>query len=202
MRAISPISNYSIQLVQAVPKRGMDASGTVIEYTDRSPVLAQFSRGGLTEWEQIVALESFDFSALPDGVNPLTRISVYDTEAAVAFEANAQEREAKQLLIEERLTHFASLFPSEFKIVEKPAAERPWPTIDTTPLHDTELKSGGVAPGVLSLQKMTGTSPEKIRLYFDEHPENPEAAEIIEAMELLEAEALGGTPDESFSVVV
>ncbi len=202
LRAISPIANYSIQLIPAVPKRGLDSTGTVVEYSDTTPVLAQFTRGGLTEWEQIVALEHFDFSGLPDGVNPLTRVSMYDCEAAVAHIANESERESMQLLMEERLVHLNAIFPSEFKIVEKPAIEKPWPTIDQTPYLDGKDSKGRLVPGVLTLREQTGISPEALRLYFVEHPENPDAEKIIAAMEELEAEALGGTPDGAMSVAV
>ena len=40
MRAISPHGRYSIQLVEAHPKRGVDATGTVVEYSDTKPIIA------------------------------------------------------------------------------------------------------------------------------------------------------------------
>lgn len=159
MRAISPYARYGVQLVEAVPKRGMDSTGTIVEYTDRKPVHAQFIQGGLTEWEQIAALESFDFSGIPEGVNPLTRISHFDTEAAVAHIANPKERMALQELMDERLVHLAELFPSDLKIVAKPPVPKPWPSYDTDSIEK-----------VLEIQAATEYSPEQIRLYEMERP--------------------------------
>jgi hypothetical protein len=199
MRAISPISNYSIQLFEAIPKRGMDSSGTVIEYSDSKPVLAQFARGGLTEWEQLEALELFDFSGLPDGVNPLTRVSVFDTEGYVQ-RFPKEEREAALAKIDARLEELAERFPSEFRIVAKPRQIAPWPTFDNTPLEDeVSDETGEVTPGILTLQKVSGWSPEQIRLYEVENQNRPE---VIAAMEALEADAAGKAAEEAISVVV
>jgi hypothetical protein len=176
MRAISPISRYGIQLIEAIPKRGMDRTGTVVEYTDAKPVHAQFTQGGLTEWEQIAALEHFDFSGLPEGVNPLTRVSVFDTEAAVAHIANAKERIALQELMDERLRHFSTLYPSEFMIVEKPPVPKPWPSYDTDSIEK-----------VLQIQEATEYSPEAIRLYEMERP-HPRVT-LIQRMAELEQHA-------------
>jgi hypothetical protein len=83
MRAISPIANYSIQFKAPREARHGLSPAPSSEYYDNKPCIAQFQRGGMTEWEQIARIESFDFSGLPDGVNPLTRVSVFDTEAYV-----------------------------------------------------------------------------------------------------------------------
>jgi len=176
MRAISPISRYGIQLIEAVPKRGLDRTGAVVEYTDSKPVHAQFTQGGLTEWEQIAALEHFDFSGLPEGVNPLTRVSVFDSEAAVAHIANATERIALQELMDERLRHFATLYPSEYMIVDKPPVPKPWPSYDTDSIEK-----------VLQIQEATEYSPEAIRLYEMERP-HPRVT-LIQRMADLEKQA-------------
>lgn len=172
MRAISPIGNYSIQLFEAVPKRGMDSTGTIVEYSDSKPVLAQFSRGGLTEWEEIAAIESFDFSALPEGTNPLTRVSVFDTEGLVANMEDGPQKDEFHAKVEKRLEFLAGLFPAEFKIVPKPASPKPWPTYDDNSLEE-----------IFELQAATGTDPQIIRLY---ESENKNRAEVIEACEVIE----------------
>jgi len=202
MRAISPIASYSIQLIEAVPKRGMDASGTIIEYTDRKPVIAEFRQGGMTEWEQLVALESFDFSGLPEGVNPLSRVSVFDSEAYVQrYSPSEQEAHLKE--IDERLSYLATIYPNEFRIVEKPAAGKPWPTYDEAELEDRIFRDEQgeelVVDGILTMQAKTGINPETIRLY---EVENRNRSEVVEAMEALEAEALEGSKDEAISVVL
>jgi len=185
MRAISPISRYGIQLIEAVPRRGLDRTGTVVEYTDDKPVHAQFTQGGLTEWEQIAALEHFDFSGLPEGVNPLTRVSVFDTEAAVAHIANAEDRMRLQALMDERLEHFATLYPSEFMIVAKPPVPKPWPSYDSDPIDK-----------VMQIQEATQYSPEAIRLYEMERP-NPRVT-LIARMAELEKQAA----EEQFTVAI
>lgn len=191
MRAISPIGAYSIQLFEAIPKRGMDSTGTIVEYSDNKPVLAQFHRGGLTEWEEIAAIESFDFSALPDGVNPLTRISVFDTEGLVANMQDGPEKETFLEKVDARLAHLATLFPGEFKIVEKPRSPKPWPTYDENTLEE-----------IFELQAATGVDPQDIRLY---EVENKNRDEVVEACEIIE-DALRGdgsraaSADVSFSV--
>ncbi len=217
MRAISPISKYSIQLIEAVPKRGMDSSGTVIEYTDKKPVIAEFHQGGLTEWEQLVALEYFDFSGLPEGVNPLSRVAFFDTEAYVQRYPE-DEQEAMLILIDKRLEQLSKLYPNEFRIVEKPAAPRPWPTFDETELDDSQFEDDSgvfhVVPGILTLQALSGWSAEAIRLYEVENKNRPEVvptaappitttnAEVVQAMEALEAEAQGAVRDEAISVAL
>lgn len=172
MRAISPISRYGIQLIEAIPKRGMDSTGTIVEYTDKQPVHAQFSQGGLTEWEQIAAVENFSFSGIPEGVNPLTRVAVFDTEVAVAHIANPRERIALQELMDERLEHFATLYPSEFMIVAKPPVPKPWPSYDNDSIEK-----------VLEIQEATEYAPEQIRLYEMERPK-PRATLIAKMAEL------------------
>jgi hypothetical protein len=162
MRAISPIGNYSIQLFEAIPKRGMDSSGTIVEYSDNKPVIAQFGRGGMTEWEEIAAIESFDFSALPEGTNPLTRVSVFDTEGLVANMEDGPEKDAFHSKVEARLQHLSTLFPGEFKIIEKPRSPKPWPTYDENTLEE-----------IFELQAATGVDPQDIRLYEVENANRP-----------------------------
>lgn len=188
MRAISPIASYGITLKRPQTRRGTDSTGTVVEFSEGDLVHAQFQRGGLTEWEQIVAVESFDFSGLPEGVNPLTRVSVFDSELYVeAMDIPASEKKKMLELIDERLVKLNATFPSEFKIVEKPPAQMPWPTYDDTPFEDAIDRETGevLVPGIKSMQAMTGISPEKIRLY--EH-ENEGRKDVIEWAESLEAE--------------
>lgn len=213
MRAISPIGNYSIQLIQARVKRGLDGTGTVVEFYDGESVLAQFHKGGLTEWEELEALENFDFSGLPDGINPLTRVSMFDSEAYVLQKySNDVERASRLAEIDERLVYLSKIFPNEFRIVEKPAAPIPWPSYNSTPIEDvfeestftvdasgerTEVHGKLLTPGLYTMQALTGISPQAIRLYEVEHEGRPE---VIEAMEALEAAALGGVKDEAISV--
>lgn len=202
MRAISPIGNYGIVLKHPRTRRGLDGTGTVVEYSEGDTVHAQFHKGGLTEWEELVALESFDFSGLPDGINPITRVSMFDTEAYVeGLEFSDTEKSDLLAEMDARLVKLAKTFPNELRIVEKPAAPRPWPTYDVTPVEDIldEETEAIMAPGIYSMQALSGVSPEVIRLYEVENLNRPE---VIEAMEALEAEALGLAPREAISVTL
>lgn len=181
MRAISPITKYSIQLFEAIPKRGMDSTGTIVEYSDNKSVLAQFHQGGLTEWEEIAAIESFDFSALPEGVNPITRISVFDTEGLVANMEDGPEKEDFLERVEKRLAHLAGIFPAEFKIIDKPRSPKPWVSYDECTVED-----------IFRLQAETQTDPQDIRLY---EVENLNREEVIEACEIIEAALRGDIPE-------
>lgn len=199
MRAISPIAHYGITIQSPRMKRGMDQGGAIVEYFDGDLIHAQFETSGLTEWEQIFALENFDFSGLPDGVNPLTRVSVFDSEAYVQ-RFPKDERAKIQKVIDERLVELQETFPSEFRIVEKPAQPAPWPTYDETPLEDVIGQDGSVETlGILSMQKLSGWSPEQIRLYEVENANRPD---VVAAMEELEARAASGDTEEAFSVAL
>lgn len=180
MRCISPHARYSIQVLEGKEQIGLDARGTMHSVQLREPVVANFEQGGLTEWEIESALLSFNFSGVPDGVNPLTRVSVFDTEAYVQ-RFDADERDARLEAIDKRLRELQERHPSEFVIVEKPAAQKPWPSYDS----DTPSE-------IVALQKRTGISPEAIRLY--EH-ENGGRQAIIELMTAIEEGREPGSPE-------
>lgn len=186
MRAISPIARYGITLKRPKARRGVDQSGTIHEVYEGEILHAQFNQGGLTDWEQVVAMEHFDFSGLPDGVNPLTRVSVFDSEAYVeSLDLTEDEKEATLEEIDSRLRKLQSTFPSEFMIVEKPPAPRPWPTYDSTPFEDSVDRETGevTVPGIKTMQAMTGISFESIRLYEHENDQRPEVIEWCEENE-------------------
>lgn len=176
VRCISPSRNYSIQVFPGVEKVVQDRQGFATRIVDSEPVIANFEGTGLLDWEIGPALESFNFSGLPEGVNPLTRISVFDTEAYVASRADIEDNEEAQreLLdrIDTRLRKLQARFPSEFVIVEKPAAVKPWPTYDTDSVED-----------ILAIQARLGMSAEGIRIYEVENQARPEVIEAMEAIE-------------------
>lgn len=175
MRAISPHGRYSIQLVEAHPKRGVDATGTVVEYSDTKPIIAQFEQSGLMDWEADIALEKFNFSGLAEGVHPLATVGVYDTELAVQYVADKAERQAKLKLIEDRLTELQEQFPSQFIIVTKPGAAKPWPSYDDTEVND-----------IVSTMALTGVSPETVTAY---EMENEQRGSVLALMSDLQAES-------------
>lgn len=191
MRCISPHARYSIQVFEANEQVMMDARGHAFTQVVSKPVIADFDRGGLTDWEQLAALETFNFSGLPEGVNALTRIGTFDTEAFV-MRYPERERDEMQVQIDQRLRELQQRHPSEFIVVDPPVAERPWPSYDDNSVED-----------VLKFQEALRYSPEKIRLYELENKNRPE---LIEAMLRLEdpegAEREYGPANERITVEV
>lgn len=171
MRCISPHGRYSIQVFEGQSRVGVDAAGVMHSVELSKPVVADFEQGGLTEWEIEAALMSFNFAGVPDGVNPLTRVSVFDTEA-YAQRFPEDERELKQAAIDKRLRELQERHPSEFVIVEKPAVGKPWPSYDTDTIEE-----------IVGFQKRLGISPEAIRLYEHENQGRQAVIDVMTAIE-------------------
>ena len=84
MRLLSPHLNYSVKVFDGEERVETDAvTGQSYTRTERMPLVAAFEQGGLFPHETELALRAFDgvWKGLPEGVNPVTRISTYDTEA-------------------------------------------------------------------------------------------------------------------------
>lgn len=171
MRCISPHGRYSIQVFEGQTRVGVDQAGIMHSVELSKPVVADFEQGGLTEWEIEAALMSFNFAGVPDGVNPLTRVSVFDTEAYVQ-RFPEEERALKQEAIDKRLRELQERHPSEFVIVEKPAVKAPWPSYDSDTVEE-----------IVALQKRTGISPEAIRLYEHENQGRQAVIDVMTAIE-------------------
>jgi hypothetical protein len=171
MRCLSPSPGYSIQVFEGREQVVVDARGYANTIQLQKPVLADFDRLGLLDHEMEAALEFFSFSGLPEGVNPLTRIGVFDSEAyCQRFPKN--ERDEMLVQMDARLRELQLIFPSEFIIVEPPVKARPWPSYD----EDT-------AEDVLKFQERLRIDPESIRLY---ELENKNRSEVVDAMGRLE----------------
>ena len=165
MRAISPHGKYTLQLIESPVRRGPDASGTIVEWTENKPTIAEFEKQGLHPWEQVAALETFAFSGLAETVNPLSTLSVYDTEAQAEARNWTPEFKAQ---VEERLSHLATRHPGDFMVVPKPATLVPWPAYD----DQTEDE-------IFATFKVTGFDPDVVRLY---ELENKNRERIVKAM--------------------
>lgn len=177
MRCISPSRSYSLRLFGGGVSTAIDQRGKVREIEDEPLMIARFSDSGLTEWEIDEALSAFSFSGLPDGVSPLARVGVFDSEAYVEasneFDDWSAEDKAKLLeRIDARLEKLSTRYPSEFIIVVKPATEKPWESYDEDDVEE-----------ILALQARIQRKPEAVRLYEAENKNRPE---IITAMEILE----------------
>jgi len=157
----------------------MDARGfghtTVLD----EGVRADFMQSGLLDHEIEFALEYLSFTGLPDGVSPLTRVGVFDTEAfCQRYPEKAKHgqpgRVEMQIQMDERLRELQPMFPNQFIVVDTPQAAEPWPNYDSEPVEE-----------VLKLQERLGISPERIRIY---ELENQNRAEIVRAMLVAEGD--------------
>lgn len=167
MRCLSPHSNYSIQVIEGNESVVVDARGYAQTIIVKKPIIANFQQGGLLDYEIEAALEYFNFSGLPEGVNPLTRIATFDTEAHVE-QYPSDQRDELLVQINQRLRDLQQRHPSEFIIVEPPEAARPWPSYDDDTVED-----------ILKFQERLRINPETIRLY---EIENGNRDEVVEAM--------------------
>jgi hypothetical protein len=145
----------------------VDARGFAKTVTLRKPLIAHFEQSGLTDWEQIAVYEKFTFSGLAEGVNPLTTVSVFDTET-FCQRFGKDSRDEINVQMDKRLREQQLDNPSQFIIVDPPEAPRPWPSYDE--MHTEEI---------LSFQEILKVSPDQIRLY---ELENKNRDEIVLAM--------------------
>jgi hypothetical protein len=175
MRFISPHGRYSIQVFEGVEQVVMDARGFGATQVLKRPVIADFIPSGLLDHEQEIALESFNFTGLAEGVHPLTTVGVFDTEAYSLEKYGKRERDEMQVQIEERLIELQKMFPTSFIAVEEPVAPRPWGSYDEDEAED-----------VLKFQERLQIDPSIVRRY---ETENKGRTEIVKAMTVLEAEA-------------
>lgn len=167
MRCISPYAAYQITVFEAEEQVVVDARGYAQSLVLKKPVQAQFEKSGLLDHEIQAALTSFTFSGLPEGINPLTRVAVYDSEVACARLPENQRAEM-QVQIDQRLRELQKDHPSDFIIVEPAEIPKPWATYDELEVEE-----------ILALQAATGADPEGVYRY---ELANKERAEVLEAM--------------------
>ncbi len=168
LRAVSPHAKFSIQLIEAPVKRGPDGSGTIVEWQEGKPVIAEFRQTGLYDWEQLAALEKFNFSGIPEGVNPLSTLAVYDPEAQAI--QNNWSPEFLETVVE-RLKVLAVLNPGSFIVVEAPAKRPPWKSYDSQDVST-----------ILDVWKATATDAETVRLYEFENEGRSEILDVAEKL--------------------
>lgn len=175
MRALSPYARYGVQLFGAREKVVTIEGGYSQYQVLQEAVIAQFDKLGLMDHEADLALRTFDFSGLPEGVPPLTRVGVFDSEAYVLNRyENEDERRSMQIQIDNRLKELQPKFPGQFILVETPLAEKPWGSYDHDSVED-----------IIVLQERLEADATDIRRYEEENQNRPE---IIEAMRAQEQE--------------
>lgn len=167
MRCLSPHPRYSIQVFEGREEVVVDARGYASTQVLTKPVIANFETSGLLDHEILVAAESFSFVGIPEGVNPLTKVSVFDTEV-YCQQFPEERRDEMQVQIDERLRVLQASHPNQFTIVEQPSAEKPWPSYDEFSAED-----------VIKYQQVLGIAPQRIRLYEEE---NQNRDEVVFAM--------------------
>lgn len=128
MRALSPHLAYSLKLLDPVERMVTDTNGSTFLQVISPPVIAHFEHAGLTPEEATIALQRFSFSNLPEGVNPTTRVSIYDTDIQAKLLGWDDDFKA---LAEERLRAAAQRSPGDLVVIEDQSAPLPWPTYDT-----------------------------------------------------------------------
>jgi hypothetical protein len=165
MRAISPHGRYSIPLTRGKVVRGVDKTGTLQEYEEGETTIANFEMaGGLTDKEQAVVLASFNFSGVPEGVNPLSTVGTYDTEARRVLEGWSDDYHDQ---VCQRLRELAALDNVHFIIVDADLAVKPWPTYDEDSIEE-----------ILAFAERLDLA-EAVRVY---ESENKNRAQIIAAL--------------------
>ena len=183
-RFISPHARYGVAADAGSEKLITDARGNSFLHQTGDPIVCQFEQSGLRDHEIEVAFSLFNFSGVPEGINPVTRIAVYDPEAA-ADSLDWDDETRKKV---ERKLWFASQDkPGEIAFVPSPRAQKPWPSYDSDSVEE-----------ILEFQKRLDFDPEVIRLY---EVENDNRQEIIEAMWSLESRNERGSSVEGAFVV-
>lgn len=181
MRCLSPYSGYSIQVFEGQEQVVTDARGYATTTVLNKPVIADFEHQGVLDHELEAVLSAFTFSGLPEGVNPATRIGVFDTEV-YAMRFPKKDRDAMQVQIEERLRELQPSRSAYFIIVDTPQAEKPWGSYDDETVED-----------VLKFQERLQIEPARVRRYEQENENRPE---IVKAMTALEVEAVKDAEEE------
>jgi len=136
MRALSPHLAYSVKILDPVERMVTDPNGSTFLQIIKPPVIANFQHAGLFPEEVTIALQTFSFSNLPEGVNPASRVAVYDTDIEAALHDWDDEFHA---LVKERLRAKAVMSPGDLAIVEDDVAPLPWPTYDSDDVEEIIL---------------------------------------------------------------
>lgn len=169
-RFISCHTRYSVAVDPGTEQLRTDNRGNSWLHQESQPQVAQFEQSGLRDHEISEAFERWTFSGLPEGINPVTRIGVYDPEAqAIAADWSDEARKK----VERKLWLQAELHPGDLAFVLSPRARAPWPSYDSDTVSE-----------ILTLQERLQIPPGQIRSYEEE---NENRQPIIEAMWDLEA---------------
>ena len=178
-RFISPHARYTVAIDPGHERMVTDQRGITFLHRESDPKVAQFEQSGMRDHEIQEALQRWTFSGLPEGINPMTRIGVYDPEAnAIAADWSDEQRKS----VEAKLWFESQNHPGDLAFVLSPRQPMPWPSYP----HDT-------IDEIIEFQKRLGIDPEVVRRYEEE---NEGRAEIVTAMWELEARTDSGEGSE------
>jgi hypothetical protein len=182
-RFISCHARYNVAVDPGHERLVTDQRGVTFLHKESDPQLAQFEQSGMRDHEIQQAMERWTFSGLPEGVNPLTRIGVYDPEAnAIAADWTDEQRKA----VERKLWFEAENHPGDLAFVASPRMPIPWPSYDSDTVEE-----------IIEFQSRLKVDPEIIRRYEEE---NEGRTELIAAMWELESKMSRGESSEIASV--
>lgn len=140
-------------------------------------IYAKFRRGGVPQWAQEIAKQTFDFKKKPDEIPVERWISYYDT---IEDAARMGWDEYEQELIDKKLAWVDGIVT-----IEKPAAQPPYPTYDKQRLVKGKRTLATAIADIIATVKTTGIDPKKV---IDYEVENKNNKELIEALSAIEVE--------------
>jgi hypothetical protein len=167
MRFISQHRGYELAL------RGPGIGSYTLEgqpiYNNDKVLNANFRQGGASPWEIEEALKHWDgvWSGLAEGVDPRSRLSVFDTEwAQLEYGWTDADRE----FAEDRLLNLPGRLGNEYIVIEEHKAPIPWPTYKT--FNSPER--------IVAFMREAGYEPESVLRY---ERENANREEVLTAVE-------------------
>ena len=116
----------------------------------REPIMAQFSQGGLTQYEKAQCAARFTFGGAAEGEDVMRRVSIYDTD----YEATHNDWDAEtKAAVEQNLLEGQNEW---YFMLEEKRADKPWPSYgEQTPkqILDTATVIGADIEGVIAYER-------------------------------------------------
>lgn len=201
MRFAAKYRRYRVTARQEVKMTLANGKENIIQHG----VICAFDHGGPFEvWEKEQAQSRFKFKGTTQErdestpVNPLARLSLYDTESSwlVAQWAEWDKHEGNPVgtikrEVEEFLRDYRANGVEYIELVPEPVAA-PWPTYDEISIHG-QRTAAKVAEKNIEIARATGISLDAVIAY---EKQNRNDERILEAYEAALAEDMAGEPEE------
>lgn len=127
MRAISPHANFGIQIQEPLIRTGVDTGGRINEVIERPMQYLQFEHFAITKEEEGIALQKINFSGIPEGINPLTTLGVWDS---IIYQRQHGLSDEQRIAVEDKLRAKEESSAGRFIVVADIRAPKPWPSYD------------------------------------------------------------------------